>query len=263
MSALTGLVNYSDDEDASDEEFERQETAKPNVNHSPKKIVPIKPVEKPVAIKNTSILPELEHSAALYPSQDTNVLDRSRRLKALLAPKPIEGVVNWGIPPEPETEVEEDRAANIAHFLELRASGHKLNDHLQRNKSFRNPRIYAKLVEFVELDEIGSNFPKEYFDPHGFPKDAYIDGILETQRRLAEEKALSHQSRTNIAFTSASTQSHPKQTQDSSGAMAAAMATAAKVASRIAIPPSQEVENEAKKGRKWDSTSGREQKRRH
>jgi hypothetical protein len=31
-------------------------------------------------------------------------------------------------------------------------------------KAFRNPRIYAKLVEFVDVDETGSNWDKEIWD---------------------------------------------------------------------------------------------------
>ena len=34
------------------------------------------------------------------------------------------------------------------------------NDSLMSNRSFRNPHLYAKLVEFVDVDETISNFPK-------------------------------------------------------------------------------------------------------
>ncbi|KAI8150384.1 HCNGP-like protein-domain-containing protein [Fennellomyces sp. T-0311] len=156
--------------------------------------------------------------------QHLNRTDQAQR-KLLLKPKPIPGVDNWGIPPEPETPCDPERLEKIVHFLQLRASGHKLNEHLQRNKAFRNPRIYAKLVEFIDLDETGSNFDKSQFDPQ-FPKEAYIDGILEQQRKYAEEKALAQQNRTNISFV-------PPQQQEQSAAMAAAMANVAKVASRI------------------------------
>lgn len=111
-----------------------------------------------------------------------------------------------------------------------------MNEHLQSNKAFRNPRIYAKLVEFIDLDEIGSNFDKETFDPHGFPKESYIDGLLEAQRQYAEEKAAAQQNRTNISFVSSTSTggvsgatSNPAQ----SAALSAAMANAAKVANRI------------------------------
>jgi hypothetical protein len=122
-----------------------------------------------------------------------------------------------------------------------------LNDHLQHNKAFHNPRIYTKLVEFAEVDEIGSNFEKKDFDPRGFPKEMYIDCILETQKKLAEEKAAQQQNRTSVNFV-------PQQelSQQQSTAMAQAMATAAKVASRIAKPPTHDVDVGEKRKNKWD-----------
>ncbi|KAI7864531.1 HCNGP-like protein-domain-containing protein [Spinellus fusiger] len=295
MNALAGLVNYSD-EDASDEENEQQERSTPKVEHSsPVESEPVQ-VATPIVSKSSetlsmpqtlplgkSSIEEILNSTTAEEETKQNTpttssgpvvftltehnnrrLDRSRRWKALLVPKPIEGVVDWGIPPEPETEVDEKRAGNIAHFLELRTSGHKLNDHLQRNKSFRNPRIYAKLVEFVDLDELGSNFPKDEYDRHGFPKDAYIDGILRIQAQLSEEKALAQSSRTTISFVNSTTGTGPvKSVQETADAMATAMATASRVASRIAVPPVHDSENDTKRSRKWDVSSHREHKRRH
>ncbi|KAF7721360.1 hypothetical protein EC973_004841 [Apophysomyces ossiformis] len=255
MNALAGLVNYSDDEEQiSEEEETEQQQQEQNEEHKEELIAAEEKQTSSVKPEMSPIPPSSSEKAStpIQPiTQDTKnepavlstsaKIERYKRLKALLAPKPIEGVDNWGIPPEPDTPVDPERAAKINHFLSLRASGHRLNIHLQHNKAFRNPRIYAKLVEFVDLDEFGSNFPKDQFDPHGFPKSAYIDEILETQRRMAEEKAIAQQQRSNISFVSGTTgsisvrQQHP----DPSTAMATAMATAARVASRIAMPSHQ------------------------
>ncbi|KAG0183529.1 hypothetical protein DFQ28_010554 [Apophysomyces sp. BC1034] len=256
MNALAGLVNYSDDEDqVSEEEIEKQPVKSPT---PPTISAPVENVSAPCNLVEQAKKKE----QVLLPAGSE--VEKSRRLKALLAPKPIEGVKNWGIPPEPDTPVDPARAEKMNHFLSLRASGHRLNTHLQRNKAFRNPRIYAKLVEFVELDEFGSNFSKEEFDPHGYPSSAYIDQILETQRRMAEEKAMAQQQRTNISFVG-SGNSNIRQHPDPSSAMATAMATAARVASRIAMPPHQleEPSTESKKrpsNSKWDVHEGREKR---
>ncbi|CAO3626241.1 unnamed protein product [Cunninghamella blakesleeana] len=191
--------------------------------------------------------------------QNNKSLDCSSLLKDLLIPKPIDGIYNWGILPEPNTECDSEQQEKIEHFLSLRKSGHSLNEHLQKNKSFRNPRIYAKLVEFVDIDELGSNFPKDQFDPKGFPSSSYIDGILDIQHQLAEEKAQAAKGRTQLAFvpsssttsststpTSSSTPPLSKQSMntsspslsstDKASKLAAAMANAAKIASRIVKP---------------------------
>src|SRR3954471_15701164 len=90
--------------------------------------------------------------------------------------------------------------AKVDQFHALRADGTHFNIHLYKSKAFRNPHIYAKLVEFVDLDEIGSNFPKETFDPHGFPPETYADELIETQKRRAEERATEQMNRINIQF---------------------------------------------------------------
>lgn len=38
--------------------------------------------------------------------------------------------------------------------------GYDPNAAIQRRKDFRNPSIYEKLIQHLEIDEIGSNFPK-------------------------------------------------------------------------------------------------------
>jgi hypothetical protein len=45
------------------------------------------------------------------------------------------------------------------------------------NRSFRNPHLYAKLVEFVDIDERVTNFPKDIWDPHDIQEDWFADRI--------------------------------------------------------------------------------------
>lgn len=63
--------------------------------------------------------------------------------------------------------------AKLANFHNLRLSrGLHFNDSLHASKAFRNPRIYAKLVEFVDVDETGSNWDKEIWDAKAIGPDA-------------------------------------------------------------------------------------------
>lgn len=63
--------------------------------------------------------------------------------------------------------------AKLANFHNLRLSrGLHFNDSLHASKAFRNPRIYAKLVEFVDVDETGSNWDKEIWDSKAIGPDA-------------------------------------------------------------------------------------------
>jgi len=51
------------------------------------------------------------------------------------------------------------------------------NDSLMSNRSFRNPHLYTKLVEFVDVDERSTNFPGDMWDPNDVKKDWFADQI--------------------------------------------------------------------------------------
>ena len=53
------------------------------------------------------------------------------------------------------------------------------NDSLMMNRSFRNPHLYAKLVEFVDVDEKGTNFPQDVWDPSEMGVEWFADKIGE------------------------------------------------------------------------------------
>ena len=45
------------------------------------------------------------------------------------------------------------------------------------NRSFRNPHLYAKLVEFVDVDEQTTNFPCNLWDPNDIRGEWFADSI--------------------------------------------------------------------------------------
>ena len=53
------------------------------------------------------------------------------------------------------------------------------NDSLMMNRSFRNPHLYAKLVEFVDVDEKATNFPRDVWDPDDMREEWFADKIGE------------------------------------------------------------------------------------
>jgi len=51
------------------------------------------------------------------------------------------------------------------------------------NRSFRNPHLYAKLVEFVDVDEKATNFPRDVWDPTDMREEWFADKIGEIFKR--------------------------------------------------------------------------------
>lgn len=64
------------------------------------------------------------------------------------------------------------------HLLKQDPSNPKhFNDSLMANRSFRNPHLYAKLVEFVDVDERTTNFPRDIWDPQDVRPEWFADQI--------------------------------------------------------------------------------------
>ncbi|EJD49919.1 HCNGP-domain-containing protein [Auricularia subglabra TFB-10046 SS5] len=148
-----------------------------------------------------------EHSLSESPS------DELTEIRRLLKPPAIPSVEDYGIPPAPDTEPSASLQAKLAQFRTLKTTQDKhFNDALMANRSFRNPHLYATLVEFVDVDETASNFPPELWDPKDVRPEWYADKIAERQKARAEQHAASQApgKRSNIAFTSSSSSSRER-----------------------------------------------------
>ncbi|KAI0070324.1 HCNGP-domain-containing protein [Panus rudis PR-1116 ss-1] len=142
---------------------------------------------------------------------DEEPMDELRRIRALLRPPPIPGVEDWGIPAEPDGPCDPEIEAKLARFHDLKrdpVNPKHFNDSLMSNRSFRNPHLYAKLVEFVDVDERTTNFPKDIWDPFDVKDEWYADKIAEFQKTRSEQqeatKAQNAGKRTHLDFTSGS-----------------------------------------------------------
>ncbi|KAJ3787590.1 HCNGP-domain-containing protein [Lentinula aff. detonsa] len=135
------------------------------------------------------------------------------RIRALLRPPPIPGLSEWGIPPEVESNCDPELEAKLNQFHQLKSSStpKHFNDTLMSNRSFRNPHLYAQLVEFVDIDERTTNFPKEIWNLEEL-KDGEWDAekIAKYQKIRSEQQSQQSKARTHIDFaTGKDNKSHP------------------------------------------------------
>ncbi|KAK4700334.1 SAP30-binding protein, partial [Phenoliferia sp. Uapishka_3] len=85
----------------------------------------------------------------------------------------MNSLAEFGVPPMIAGPCNPSVEAKLAKYHELAVTrGLHFNDSLSRSKAFRNPRIYTKLVEFVKVDEKGTCWSKDVWDPMGLPPDA-------------------------------------------------------------------------------------------
>ncbi|KAI9463032.1 HCNGP-like protein-domain-containing protein [Russula earlei] len=154
-----------------------------------------------------------EASGSSTPSNDKSsnaFSDDLMEIRDLLRPAPIPGVPDWGIPPASTEPCDPAIEAKLAQFHALKRDPDQpkhFNDSLMSNRSFRNPHLYAKLVEFVDVDERTTNFPKDIWDPHDVHQDWFADRIAAYQKARSEqqESAQSSNKRARIEFASSTT----------------------------------------------------------
>ncbi|KAF9236675.1 HCNGP-like protein-domain-containing protein [Melanogaster broomeanus] len=148
--------------------------------------------------------------------------DELAQMRELLRPPPIPGVVDWGIPVASTAPCDPAIEAKVGQFLALKedpVDPKHFNDSLMSNRSFRNPHIYAKLVEFVDVDERTTNFPTSIWDPNNVEPEWFADRIAELQKARSEQASALQSKRAQIAFTSSKAPPPPptRPSQDKGG----------------------------------------------
>lgn len=70
------------------------------------------------------------------------------------------------LPSEPKGKCPVDLQEKISNMYDkMKVNNMDMNKLIQERKEFRNPSIYEKLIQFCEIDELGTNYPPELYDP--------------------------------------------------------------------------------------------------
>ncbi|NXH99483.1 S30BP protein, partial [Pachycephala philippinensis] len=105
------------------------------------------------------------------------------------------------IPPEPPGRCSNQLQDKIQKLYEMKTKeGMDMNYMIQRKKEFHNPSLYEKLIQFCSIDEIGTNYPKDMFDPHGWSEDSYYEALAKAQKIEMDKRAKAKRERTKIEF---------------------------------------------------------------
>ncbi|XP_054913419.1 SAP30-binding protein [Poeciliopsis prolifica] len=105
------------------------------------------------------------------------------------------------IPPEPAGRCSSQLQEKIYKLYERKLHGDfDTNSHIQKKKEFRNPSIYEKLIQFCGIDELGTNYPKDMFDSHGWSEDSYYEALAKAQKVEMDKLEKAKKERTKIEF---------------------------------------------------------------
>ncbi|XP_073264742.1 uncharacterized protein [Populus alba] len=116
---------------------------------------------------------------------------------------PAEGVNPFDkfLPPPPKEKCPEELQKKIDKFLALKKIGRSFNAEVCNKKDYRNPDFLLHAVRYQVIDEIGSCFSKDVFDPHGYDQSDYYLELAEVgMRRERERKEQELKRSTKVEF---------------------------------------------------------------
>lgn len=135
----------------------------------------------------------------------------------------------------------------FAGFHKKMQEGMDMIASIQKNKAFRNPSIYEKLIQFCDIDEFGSNFPIEVYDPHCWKETDYYDYLNKRQQEEMERRAREpKEPRTKVEFISG--------TAKKASAVSSTSGTVINHTTHSSVPVtlSSSVDKPVRKKSKWD-----------
>ncbi|XP_062162637.1 uncharacterized protein LOC133869612 isoform X2 [Alnus glutinosa] len=107
------------------------------------------------------------------------------------------------LPPPPKEKCSEELQRKINKFLDYKKYGKSFNAEVRNRKDYRNPDFLLHAVRYQDIDQIGSCFSKDVFDPHGYDNSDYYDQLEADMRREELEKKKNNK----VEFVSGATQS--------------------------------------------------------
>lgn len=87
------------------------------------------------------------------------------------------------LPPEPKGKPPPELVAKITKmYTKMRQTNMDMNRVIQDRKEFRNPSIYDKLISFCDINEFGTNYPPEIYDPLQWGEESYYEALAAVQK---------------------------------------------------------------------------------
>lgn len=90
---------------------------------------------------------------------------------------------NFSLPPEPKGKPLPELTEKIQQLYEkMETNNMDMNRIIQQRKEFRNPSIYEKLIQFCDINEFGTNYPPEIYDPLQWGPESYYEELARVQK---------------------------------------------------------------------------------
>ncbi|KAJ1285493.1 hypothetical protein BS78_03G283300 [Paspalum vaginatum] len=104
------------------------------------------------------------------------------------------------------TKCSEALQQKINRFLAYKRAGKSFNAEVRNRKDYRNPDFLQHAVRYQEIDQIGTCFSKDVFDPYGYDKGDYYEEIEAEMKRELERKEQEKKKSPKVEFITAGVQ---------------------------------------------------------
>ncbi|CAH2034282.1 unnamed protein product [Thlaspi arvense] len=110
------------------------------------------------------------------------------------------------LPPPPREKCSEELQRKIDKFLSLKKMGKSFNSEVRNRKEYRNPDFLVHAVSYQDIDQTGSCFSKDVFDPNGYDPSDFCDAIEVDMKNERERKEQESKKNQKLDFVSVGTQ---------------------------------------------------------
>lgn len=203
LASLTATYTDSEgEEDVNDEEENEQtpshEDGSVNSNNSPPTGSVIAAQPTPVSAPTVAVATIAQGVARLVSYHDDTLIsdeegvDGERR-RSMDDPEDVQ------LPPEPFGRCSNELQEKITRLYEkMQSSVLDMNHVIQQRKDFRNPSIYEKLIQFCSINELGTNYPINIYDPLRWGKESYYEELAKVQKAEMDRREKERKDRTKV-----------------------------------------------------------------
>jgi len=201
MSALASLTaNYTDSEDEGTTPSQRKHSEEAYISneHHQNQQIPSPQLQIPNSAPSVTN-PEDDkktHLVSYFEDHDIIMSDDEMDIRSDLDEEDI-------LPSEPHGRCSKELQDKIARLHEkMEKDGMNMNILIQKRKDFRNPSIYEKLLQFCNINELGTNYPPNLYDPLRWGKESYYEELGRLQKEDMEKRQKERKEKTKVEVVS-------------------------------------------------------------
>ncbi|KAM8714223.1 hypothetical protein ACLKA7_014374 [Drosophila subpalustris] len=122
-------------------------------------------------------------------NDDSNTYNADERSAEGYEKDPKYAKYKFQLPPEPKGNPPPELVAKITKmYTKMQQTNMDMNRVIQDRKEFRNPSIYEKLISFCDINEFGTNYPPEIYDPLQWGEESYYESLAAVQKTEMDKR---------------------------------------------------------------------------